>query len=84
MRAPAKLLAVLVVFGAASEIGARVVVGKLRPSGVLESAAPHAAGLGPGGDGILGEADGREHLHAGDPSLPGFLLRKAPAWTLTA
>ena len=81
MKAPAKLLAVLVVFAAASEIGARVVVGKLRPSGVLESAAPHVAGLGPGGDGILGEADGREHLHAeGIHPYLGFLLRKAPAW----
>ncbi len=81
MRAPTKLLAAFVVLVAASEIGACVVVDKLRPSGVLESAAPDAASGGAGGDGLLDGAYRPEHLHAeGIHPYLGFLQRQAPKW----
>ena len=81
MTVPAKLLAVLVIFVAASEIGACIAVGELRPSGVLESAAPDAASGGAGGEGLLGKAYRPEHLHAeGIHPYLGYLVRNAPAW----
>jgi len=81
MRAPAKLLAAGFVLVVGSEIGACVVVGELRPSGVLESAAPDAASGGAGGDGLLDEAYRAEHLHAeGIHPYLGFLQRQAPKW----
>ncbi|MDB4538609.1 hypothetical protein N9226_00620 [bacterium] len=81
MKAPSKLLGAALVLVASSEIGACVVVQKLRPAGALESAAPDAAAGGSGAPGLLEGAYRPNYLEAeGLHPYLGFLRRSERDW----
>ena len=81
MNTPFKLLGAVLVLVASSEIGACVVVQKLRPAGVLGSAAPDAAVGGSGAPGLLQGAYRPNYLEAeGLHPYLGFLHRGDRDW----
>lgn len=81
MNTPFKLLGAVLILVASSEIGACIVVQKLRPAGVLGSAAPDAAVGGSGAPGLLEGAYRPNYLEAeGLHPYLGFLHRGDRDW----
>ncbi|MDC0585106.1 hypothetical protein OAO71_00285 [Planctomycetota bacterium] len=81
MHKRSKLLGAALILVASSEIGACIVVQKLRPAGVLESAAPDTAVGGSGAPGLLESAYRPDCLEAeGLHPYLGFLFRSEQGW----